>query len=113
MYHFEIDCPNEGLGRVMFKLKEEGIQTDSRNGPVIRFPKPVCLVYPDPRRRVLDHPVRDANHFFHLVETMWMFAGLSTVKDLDLFQRAVQAVLGRWDHVRSSVRPSVEASLRF
>jgi hypothetical protein len=85
MYSFEIDCPNEGLGRVMQALRTDGIITDSRNGPVIRFPKPVCLEYSNPRRRVLDHPVRDANHFFHLIETMWMFAGLNTVAPLDLF----------------------------
>lgn len=85
MYSFEVDCPNEGLGRVMQALKEDGITSDSRNGPVIRFPKPVCLEYPNPRRRILDHPVRDANHFFHLIETIWMFAGLNTVAPLDLF----------------------------
>jgi hypothetical protein len=85
VYSFQIDDPNEGLGRVMQVLKQEGIRSDSRNGPVIRFPKPVCLEYPDPRRRILDHPVRDANHFFHLMETMWMFGGMNTVAPLDLF----------------------------
>jgi hypothetical protein len=85
MYSFEINDPNEGLGRVMQVLKQEGIRSDSRNGPVIRFPKPVCLEYHDPRRRILDHPVRDANHFFHLMETMWMFGGMNTVAPLDLF----------------------------
>jgi hypothetical protein len=85
MYSFEIDCPNEGLGRVMQALKSEGITSDSRNGPVIRFPKPVCLEYLNPRRRIMDSPIRDANHFFHLMETMWMFGGMNTVAPLDLF----------------------------
>jgi hypothetical protein len=90
MYSFEIDCPNEGFGRVMQALKSEGIKTDSRNGPVIRFPKPVCLEYVNPRRRLLDHPVRDANHFFHLFETMWMFAGLDTVAPLNLYNSGMK-----------------------
>ena len=90
MYHFTIDDPNAGFGAVMEKLAAEGIKTDSRNGPVIRFPKPVCLEYVDPRRRIIDHPIRDANHFFHLFETMWMFAGLQSVEPLNLYNNGMK-----------------------
>lgn len=90
MFTFEIDCPNEGLGRVMTALNSEGIRTDSRNGPVIRFPKPVCLEYPDPRRRWLDHPVRAGNHFFHLFETLWMLAGSDLVAPLDPYNSGMK-----------------------
>jgi hypothetical protein len=90
MFVFEINDPAEGLGRVMRNLKKYGITSNSRNGPVIRFPQPVCLEYPDPRRRVLDHPLRDANHFFHLFETIWMLAGLNTVAPLDPYNSGMK-----------------------
>lgn len=90
MFVFQINCPNEGLGRVLRSLDQYGIKTDSRNGPVIRFPEPVCLEYPDPRRRILDSPIRDANHTFHFFETMWMFAGLDTVAPLDLYNSGMK-----------------------
>lgn len=90
MFVFSIDCPNEGLGRVLRSLDQYGIKTDSRNGPVLRFPEPVCLEYPNPRRRILDSPIRDANHVFHFFETMWMFAGLDTVAPLDLFNSGMK-----------------------
>src|SRR6478752_7529312 len=90
MFSFEIDCPNEGLGRVMGALNSYGIYTESRNGPVVRFPKPVCLEYPDPRRRILDHPVRAGNHFFHLFETMWMLAGSDLVLPLDIYNSGMK-----------------------
>jgi hypothetical protein len=90
MYEFDIDCPNEGLGRVMRVLKENGIETASRNGPVIRFREPVCLQYPDPQRRILDNPIRDANPFFHLFETMWMLAGHDKVAPLDIYNSGMK-----------------------
>jgi hypothetical protein len=79
---FKIDSPDEGLGTVLDALATEGIRTASRNGPVLRFAEPVCLAYQNPQRRVLTSPVRDANPFFHLVETMWMFAGLQELEPL-------------------------------
>lgn len=90
MFVFSINCPNEGLGRVLRSLDQYGIRSHSRNGPVIRFPEPVCLEYPDPRRRILDSPIRDANHVFHFFETMWMFAGLDTVAPLDLYNSGMK-----------------------
>ncbi len=90
MHVFKIDDPNAGFGSVMEALSTEGIRTDSRNGPVIRFPKPVCLEYTDPRRRIIDHPVRDANPFFHLFETMWMLAGLRSVEPLNLYNSGMK-----------------------
>ena len=90
MFEFDIDCPNKGLGRVMKALKEHGIETSSRNGPVRRFPEPVCLQYHDPQRRLLDNPIRDANPFFHLFETMWMFAGHNKVAPLDVYNSGMK-----------------------
>lgn len=81
--------PDSGLGTTVELLKEKGHSYDSRNGPVLRFPFPVCLAWRNPRRRLSTSSVRDANPFFHLFETMWMFAGLDTLEPLLLFNKGM------------------------
>lgn len=54
----------------------------SRYGQVIRIEEPVTITYTEPLQRVLFHPVRDANPFFHLIEALWMLAGQNSVKPL-------------------------------
>lgn len=56
-------------------IRSQGIQSPSRNGPVLVAPGPVCTTYEKPDERVLLHPARDANPFFHLYESLWMLAG--------------------------------------
>jgi hypothetical protein len=59
----------------------------SRNGDVYRAPWPVATVYRQPMERVLWNPVRDANPFFHLFESMWMLAGREDVGWLAQFNK--------------------------
>lgn len=66
---------NDALWAGASMLREAGVQSDSRNGPVLRAPMPVTTVYNCPTERVMLHPGRDANPFFHLVEALWMIAG--------------------------------------
>lgn len=82
MFVYEINEPNGGLRDVIEGLRQHGIQQSSRNGPVVRFPRPVCLQYNNPQARLLTSPIRDANHIFHLFETMWMFAGMNELRPL-------------------------------
>lgn len=63
-------------------LRHEGVQQDSRNGPVLRAPFPVTTVYERPDERVMLHPGRDANPFFHLYESLWMLAGRNDLPPL-------------------------------
>lgn len=60
-------------------LASEGVHRDSRNGPVLQYPRPVTTVYHKPLERVLFWPERDANPFFHLYESLWMLAGRNDV----------------------------------
>lgn len=64
-----------------------GVREDSRAGPVIVLPWPLTTVYERPTERVLFSPVRDANPFFHLYESMWMLAGLDDARMLETFVR--------------------------
>lgn len=60
-----------------------GEKRDSRNGPVIEIPTTVCVRYDYPDERVLFEPLRDANPFFHLFESLWMLAGRNDVAFLN------------------------------
>ncbi len=66
---------NGALGAGLNYLALEGGYEDSRNGKVLVAPEPVATVYAKPRERVLMCPLRDANPFFHLMESLWMMAG--------------------------------------
>lgn len=52
---------------------------NSRNGRVLALTKPIMVEYTNPLNRVLLSPVRDANPFFHLFESMWMLDGRNDV----------------------------------
>lgn len=56
-------------------MLEHGKGQESRNGPVVRLTEPCALVYEKPTERVIFHPERDANPFFHLLEACWMLCG--------------------------------------
>lgn len=63
-------------------LEAEGVHRESRNGPVLMFDQPVTTVYEKPAERVLFWAERDANPFFHLVESLWMLNGSNDVETL-------------------------------
>ena len=66
---------NDALLLGLQALKAEGINRDSRNGPVTVFPGPVTTQYAHPEERVIFFPERDANPYFHFMESLWMLAG--------------------------------------
>jgi len=70
---------NYALPYALVMLAECGQETNSRNGPVIRAPGLVVTEYERPWERLVFNPVRDANHVFHLMETIWMLAGQNDV----------------------------------
>lgn len=63
----------------MLAQGDHTVERDSRNGPVKMFDCPVTTVFEKPCERVLFHPLRDANPFFHLYESLWMLAGRNDV----------------------------------
>lgn len=71
---------NDALAKGIRYLAKEGIPEDSRNGAVLVAPGAVATVYSKPWQRVLFSPMRDANPFFHLMESLWMLAGRNDVE---------------------------------
>jgi hypothetical protein len=75
MYSFAVEDVNQALQFGIEHLLHEGVTEDSRNGPVLVAPGPVCIEYLNPRARVLFSATRDANPVFHLMESIWMLSG--------------------------------------
>lgn len=73
---------NGALSATFALLNALGVKTQSRAGSVLYSPEPVAAVFERPEERVLFHPVRDANPFFHLYESLWMLAGRDDVDSL-------------------------------
>lgn len=71
---------NEALILGLQSLEAFGVNRDSRNGPVKVFPGPVSTEYKYPDQRVLFYPERDANPYFHFMESLWMLSGRRDVE---------------------------------
>lgn len=65
----------------------------SRAGDTMEAPWPVTTVYVNPTERVLFAPVRDANPFFHLFESLWMLAGRKDVEFLAQFSKQAAGLI--------------------
>lgn len=76
---------HEALVEGCYRLSSHGIDQDSRNGKVRMFPFPVTTTYTCPQERVVFHPERDANPFFHFFESLWMLAGRNDVDFVEQF----------------------------
>ena len=79
MKTFHVRCVSEALWVVMQDILVNGVQIDTRNGPALEYPYPVATTYSCPRERVLFYPERDANPFFHCLESLWMLGGRNDV----------------------------------
>ena len=67
------------------QLRISGIEEQSRGGRVTAMPDIVVARLTNPRRRVIDDPIRDANPFFHLMEFVWMMAGRNDAEWISRF----------------------------
>lgn len=66
---------NEAFAQGLQAVLDDHTLEDSRNGPVMVARGPVITMTREPLQRVLFSPLRDANPFFHLFESLWMLAG--------------------------------------
>lgn len=61
-----------------------------RGMEVFAYPEPVTTVYLRPQERVLFLKHRNANHFFHYLESLWILAGQNSVWPLKFFVKNIQ-----------------------
>lgn len=79
MKTFYVRNVSEALWLGMKDIEVTGQLVETRNGPAYEFATPVGITYTHPRERVLFYPERDANPFFHCLESLWMLAGRNDV----------------------------------
>lgn len=80
----EYNVPNV-YPELMRRMRLEGEDEGSRNGPVLALQDPLHLTIIDPLERVIFDPIRDANPFFHVMEFIWMMAGSNNVNWIEKF----------------------------
>jgi ribulose bisphosphate carboxylase small subunit len=78
---------HEALWQGLRAIHALGVRRESRNGPVLQFPTPVCTVYQNPMQRVVFWPERECNPYLHFFESMWMLAGRNDIKYLMQFTK--------------------------
>lgn len=81
----------EAYRQGMVYLAKHGRVEDSRNGPVRVAPGPVMTEYARPMERVILDAGRDANPFFHLMESLWMLAGRDDVASICVYAKPLAA----------------------
>jgi len=91
MFVLNVRNAHEGLWQGLHYLKFNGLEQESRNGPVVRADGPVSTVYHSPMERVVFWPTRDANPFFHTYEALWMLAGRNDVRSVARYVKQMMA----------------------
>jgi thymidylate synthase len=82
---------SEALHNGLHAIRIHGISKPSRVGDVLVAPHPVMTVCQNPMNRVLFSPMRDANPFFHVMESLWMLAGRNDLPWLTRFNKKFAA----------------------
>ncbi len=80
MIVFSVRNVEEALILGMQTINQQGKPRDSRNGPVRVMSTPVTTYYYNPKERVIFLPERDANPYFHFMESLWMLDGRNDVE---------------------------------
>lgn len=79
---------NHALFQGIQLIKEKGNPRGSRDGRTLDMNQPVATIYREPMERVLGYyEERDANPFFHLMESLWILLGRNDVKSLAYYNK--------------------------
>lgn len=90
MHIVHVTNVNEAYRIGMNALAAMGQPVKTRNGPARKFSGPTTTIYENPTQRVLFHPTRDANPFFHFYESLWMIVGRDDVKGVANFVKTME-----------------------
>ena len=88
-YGLTVDNVNEALPLGLQLVRDRGVPVVSRGIETLEVPGPVMTIYRTPMRRVLFDEQRDANPFFHLIESLWILAGSRTVHLPSMFLQSI------------------------
>lgn len=69
---------------------DQSTAQESRFGDVLKCKWPVTTHYSNPTERVIFWPERDANPYFHFMESLWMMAGRKDTKWITQFNASFQ-----------------------
>jgi len=89
---------SEALFLAKQALEVGGREVETRNGPALEFRTPVMTTYTHSRERVLFYPARDANPYFHLMESFWMLAGRNDVEWISQFNGRINTYSDDGEH---------------
>ena len=79
---------NDGFVKAMDLIAQNKEYTfPSRAGEVIEVPQPVATVYGNSKERVLFEDARNANPFFHLIESLWMLGGCNDLEYIEYYNK--------------------------
>ena len=83
---------SEALAKGLRLMQDErAIREESRNGGVTVWDGPVVTHTLEPMNRVLFSPLRNANPFFHLFESLWMLGGRNDLPWVAQFNSQMKA----------------------
>lgn len=82
---------NDAFAKGVALVRSHAMVEETRAGRAHVMPTPVTTVYARPQERVLFHAERNANPFFHLVESVWMLAGSDNGRYLDTYVKDFSA----------------------
>lgn len=85
MHSITVRNVNHALPLALALLRDTGRPVAPRGMATTEIPGPFATTYEWPVEMVLFDPVRDANPFFHLFESLWVLAGRSDVQFLAWF----------------------------
>lgn len=93
----EGDTADELYKKLVKHMLLHGIEESTRAGPALVCPTPMVFCLTDPTQRVLQNTVRNANHAFHISESMWMLNGEYDGKKLDAYIHDFSSRFGEAD----------------
>lgn len=80
---------HEILPVALDRLFKQGVPRETRNGPVLQLEGPTLICYERPLERVVFWPERNANPFFHFMESLWMLAGKNDVSTVATYTKNI------------------------
>jgi thymidylate synthase len=89
MYSLQGRTADELYKEACWTFQDNAKTEDTRNGVALSIPYPSMITLTRPEARVLFNTERDANPFFHLMESIWMMAGRNDLVFLHQFNKGM------------------------